>query len=238
MNRQKKRLALSVTLVLLALAGALVVRALIPRATPDWVVAGSVFGATTCSPAPAPHFTLKDLDGVQAQLAPNPGEVLLVTFWSAWCISCREELPGLLALGRDLQAQHPGRIRIIGVSMDEDAKRVHRYVEELRRHNGAPPWTVLLDTSDQVALAAYYTTAKTTTIPDEYVLPQTYVVDRAAHLVGYIEGSRDWTSSAARDYVEALLRDEPAAQTQRESPLGPLAHLLRLSTDSLRHRSD
>ena len=213
MNRPKKRLALGAAMVLLVIAGVLVFRATLSRSKPDRVAAGSAFGVATCSAAPAPRFTLRDLDGVQARLAPNLGEVLLVTFWSSWCMSCREELPGLLALGRDLQARHPGRLRIVGVSMDEEGERVRRYLEELGRHRGALPWTVLLDTSEQAALAGYYTTAKTTEVPDEYVLPQTYVVDRTAHLVGYIEGSRDWTSAAARDYLEALLRDEPAAQT-------------------------
>jgi hypothetical protein len=46
-------------------------------------------------------------------------------------------------------------------------------------------------------------------IPDEYDLPQTYVVDRAGELVGWLQGPRDWSAPAARAYLEELLDAEP-----------------------------
>lgn len=157
--------------------------------------------------APAPRIEITDLAGAPAVLAARPGQVLLVVFWATWCDTCRAELPGLLALGRALETRHPGRFRMVGVSMDEERAAVERYLRALPGR-GSPGWSALLDAPDQRALGAYYTAARGP-LPDEYQLPQTYVVDDAGALIGWLEGPGGWGSPAAREYLEALLRAAP-----------------------------
>jgi thiol-disulfide isomerase/thioredoxin len=167
---------------------------------------GAALGVEASAPAPAPRVTALDLDGRPAELAQHPGEVLVVAFWATWCDACRAELPGLVALGRALARRHPGRFRIVGVSMDEERAAVRRYLRASPRRAGHPGWTVVVDGGDQAALAAYFTAARGAAVPDEYQLPQAYVVGPDGRLVGWVEGPRDWASPAARAYLEEVLR--------------------------------
>lgn len=67
-------------------------------------------------PSPAPPFLLNDLSGRTVSTAQFRGKVTIVNFWATWCPPCREEIPGLIAL----QNKYKDRLRIIGVSVDED----------------------------------------------------------------------------------------------------------------------
>jgi cytochrome oxidase Cu insertion factor (SCO1/SenC/PrrC family) len=168
--------------------------------------AAAELGVRTSPAAAAPEVVLGDIDGTQALLSPRQGEVLVVTFFATWCDVCRRELPALLTLGRELAARHPGRLRVVAVSMDQERAAVKKYLRGLGRAARPRGWTVLLDTPDQSTLAAYYSAARAAAIPDEYELPQTYVVDRSGTLAGWLEGPRDWSGPAARAYLEGLLR--------------------------------
>jgi thiol-disulfide isomerase/thioredoxin len=163
------------------------------------------FGIHSIAPTPAPRVMVTGLADTPAELAPQSGKVLLVAFWATWCGACRTEIPGLMALGRALEARHPGQFRVVGVSMDQELGTVKAYLRQLPRR-GPPSWTVFLDSPDQTALATYYATARAADIPDEYQLPQAYVIDRAGALIGWLEGPRDWSNPAARAYLESLLR--------------------------------
>ena len=54
---------------------------------------------------PAPVFALPGLDGKVTSLADLRGKVVLVFFWATRCPDCREELPSVNALHRDLRGQ-------------------------------------------------------------------------------------------------------------------------------------
>jgi thiol-disulfide isomerase/thioredoxin len=64
----------------------------------------------------APVFTRTGFDGKPVMLA--RGRLVLLDFWASWCAPCIVELPHLIAL----QKRYAGRLQIIGVSMDDDAK--------------------------------------------------------------------------------------------------------------------
>ena len=62
-----------------------------------------------------------------------------------------------------------------------------------------------MDTRDQATTTAFYCAARGG-CPDDYKLPETYIVDASGRLVGYVVGPRDWSTPEARAYFEALLR--------------------------------
>jgi thiol-disulfide isomerase/thioredoxin len=61
----------------------------------------------------APAFTRAGLDGKPVALP--RGRLVLLDFWASWCAPCIVELPHLMAL----EKRYAGRLRIIGVSMDD-----------------------------------------------------------------------------------------------------------------------
>jgi thiol-disulfide isomerase/thioredoxin len=72
----------------------------------------------------APVFTRTGFDGKPVILA--RGRLVLLDFWASWCAPCIVELPHLIAL----QKRYAGRLQIIGVSMDDDAKAPRQTVAQ------------------------------------------------------------------------------------------------------------
>jgi thiol-disulfide isomerase/thioredoxin len=61
-------------------------------------------------------LTPVDTDGYAKLIAAHRGKVLLVDFWATWCEPCREELPKLVALSRQLD---PRKFTLVTISADE-----------------------------------------------------------------------------------------------------------------------
>src|SRR6266542_5840074 len=106
----------------------------------------------------APPFELTALDGSRLSLAQLRGQVVFVNFWATWCPPCREEMPSMVRLGQELARRHPGRFRMIAVSVDDGWDPVKEYFS-------APPFTglpsgltVALD-AEQASARAYYCSA-------------------------------------------------------------------------------
>ena len=68
--------------------------------------------------APTPGFTRTGFDGRPVSLSAARGRLVLLDFWASWCAPCIVELPHLMAL----QKRYAGKLQIIGVAMDDDAK--------------------------------------------------------------------------------------------------------------------
>jgi len=152
---------------------------------------------------PAPPFDLVDLDGKPLRLADLRGQFVFVNFWATWCPPCREEMPGMVALGKELAAKYPGRFRMLAISVDEGPNPVHEFFS-------APPYggvgatglTIALDREQAVAKDYY---CKGRGECSELKFPETYIVDPAGRLVAYVVGPRDWTTPAAREFLERII---------------------------------
>src|SRR5262249_27647042 len=134
--------------------------------------AGSVPRAQAAAPAPAaddnvirfasnpeaaPRLEIHDLSGKVTSMDQLKGKVVLVNFWATWCPPCRMEVPELIKL----QEENRDRLQIIGISEDDEADDVHKFVEK----NGIN-YPVVMATPELVA--AYGGVA---------ALPTTFVVD-------------------------------------------------------------
>ena len=76
------------------------------------------------NPPLVPLVAVRTLDGRMLSSAAWRGKVTIVTFWATWCGPCREEAADFLALER----RYPDHVRIVGLSVDEDADAVRRWV--------------------------------------------------------------------------------------------------------------
>ncbi len=164
----------------------------------------AAFGIDRAPGAAAPPLALQALDGSRFDVASAKGQVVFVNFWATWCPPCRAEMPTMLELGRSLEAQYPGKFKMVAVSVDDGWDPVKEFF-------GAPPYlgktqglTVALDT-DQQATVAWYCAARGG-CPDSYKFPETYIVDKSGRLVSYVVGPRNWAHPLARAYLEQLIR--------------------------------
>ena len=74
------------------------------------------------------QFTLKDMNGVNVNLASFKGKVLLINFWATWCGPCRVEIPYLI----ELQNQYADDLVVLGVSVDDPAEKLKPYANEMK----------------------------------------------------------------------------------------------------------
>jgi thiol-disulfide isomerase/thioredoxin len=163
------------------------------------------FGIDAARGEEAPTFELATHDGARVSLASLRGQVVFVNFWATWCPPCREEMPSMMALGRQLEARYPGKFRMLAVSVDEGWDPIQAFFAAPPYGGATAPLTVLLDRPDQATTVAFYCAARGG-CPGEYKFPESYIVDRRGRLVAYVVGPRDWSDPRAQAYLEQLLR--------------------------------
>ena len=100
-----------------------------------WVAVTAACAGLTATAAPptlvgkeAPDFALKGIDGQNLRLSEYRGRVVLVNFWARWAGDSRQEITALEQI--DTTYRRAGLV-VLGVSMDEDARRAGDYAHGL-----------------------------------------------------------------------------------------------------------
>jgi thiol-disulfide isomerase/thioredoxin len=130
-----------------------------------------------------------DLAGRVVDVAAQQGKVRLVDFWATWCEPCRDALPALDRMARELG---PRGLLVYGVSFDEDPAQIAPFLAQVPV--GFP---VLHDRGGEVLTARFLVSR----------LPTTLLVDRRGVIRFVHEG---WTPERAREaqrQVEQLLAE-------------------------------
>ena len=133
--------------------------------------------------APAPQFSLPDLDGQLHTLSSLRGRWVLLNFWGTWCPGCIDELPALKELG----SHYTSKLDVIGIALNDKHETLQKFVrgEQL-------PYVVLVGGTfdDQTARA--------------------YNVDRApTNVVIDPEGQVRFVGISLKAAVEAVLAGQP-----------------------------
>jgi len=129
-----------------------------------------------------------DLGGRQVDVAAERGRVRIVDFWATWCEPCREALPALDALARELG---PRGLSVYAVSIDEDRDQIARFLSK-----NPVAFPVLWD-KGAVLVAGF----------DVTTMPATLVVDRAGIIRHVHQGWDQGRIDLERREVEALLAE-------------------------------
>lgn len=108
---------------------------------------------------PAPAFALPDLHTPGKVLSPADlkGKVWLLNVWASWCVSCREEHPLLVELGR------ANVVPIYGLNYKDQSPAALKWLEDM----GNPYTASLVDADGRVGIDY-----------GVYGVPETFVIDR------------------------------------------------------------
>ncbi|MEO8037606.1 MAG: DsbE family thiol:disulfide interchange protein [Betaproteobacteria bacterium] len=109
---------------------------------------------------PAPAFALAQLREPRKTFSPADfkGKVWLLNVWGSWCVSCRQEHPLLVELGK------ANVVPIVGLNWKDDRTAALKWLDQL----GDPYALVVVDPDSRIAIDY-----------GVYGAPETYVIDRA-----------------------------------------------------------
>jgi thiol-disulfide isomerase/thioredoxin len=168
-----------------------------------------VFGQLLLSKAPpmAPPLSLPTVDGGSVDLAALRGQVVFVNFWATWCPPCGKEMPSMVRLGQELTRRHPGKFRMVAVSVDESADLVKQFFRSQEQGGRLPPGvTIALDKEAKQTVSPWYCTGRGACSPDDLKFPESYIVDKAGRIAAYVIGDMDWAEPSAQELLERLIK--------------------------------
>ena len=73
---------------------------------------------------PAPDLVARGLSGENVRLSEHRGEVVVVSFWSGSCNTCRAQLE---ALDRIAKTYHSAGLVVLGVNLDDNLARAEKF---------------------------------------------------------------------------------------------------------------
>jgi cytochrome c biogenesis protein CcmG/thiol:disulfide interchange protein DsbE len=135
---------------------------------------------------PAPPFSLAQLHQASTVTTPADlkGRVWLLNVWASWCVSCQQEHPLLVELGRS------GVVPIYGLNYKDQREAALKWLDEF----GDPYQASLVDADGRVGIDY-----------GVYGVPETFVIDRDGVIrykqIGPI------TPAALRDKILPLVRE-------------------------------
>jgi peroxiredoxin len=125
---------------------------------------------------PAPDFVFPGLDGKTISLADYKGKVVFLNIWATWCPPCRDEMPSIEKLYKELKGED---FEILAVSIDASgAKAVAPFMKKF--HLSFP---VLLDPEGTMK-TLYGTTG----------VPESFIIDKEGRIEQIIIGPMDWAT--------------------------------------------
>lgn len=147
------------------------------------IYAARHYGLKRSRPAAA-EPSLTDLNGNAIRLSNYKGKVLLVNFWAAWCVPCREEVPEFVKLQNKYR---PQGLQVIGISIDDTDSELRDFYRKYNMNYPVIP-------GDQKTAD---------TFGGVLGLPTTFIIDRESHIRGRQVGATNFQT--LEQQVVALL---------------------------------
>lgn len=139
--------------------------------------------------APAPDFTLVNMDGEMVSLADFRGRIVVINFWATWCPPCREEKPTMEELYKRFKDEG---LVFLAINVEENG---HQVVSQyLMSHPYSFP--ILLD-AKAVVQGLY----------GVFRYPESFIIDRNGVAVEHVIGGRDWMQNPTYRMIENLLQN-------------------------------
>jgi thiol-disulfide isomerase/thioredoxin len=139
-------------------------------------------------PEALPDITFEDASGKPVTLSSFKGKTILLNLWATWCGPCREEMPALDHLQKELGSD---KFEVVALSLDRGGYAASRkFLDELK--------------ANDVKLYAD-PTAKQGMALKLIGMPTTILIDKNGNEVGRLAGSAKWDSPDAKKLIEAAI---------------------------------
>jgi thiol-disulfide isomerase/thioredoxin len=141
-------------------------------------------------PAPAPAFTLEDMDEELHSLKDLRGKVVLLNFWATWCPPCQREMPSMERLYQKLNGED---FTVLAVNQMEDGDHVFAYIGQL---DVDPTFTILFDKDSKVSNSFRVNG-----------LPTTYLIDKQGSIRYRAIGGREFDHPEVEKQIRQLMQE-------------------------------
>ncbi len=143
---------------------------------------------TKKTPEPLPDITFQDAAGKDVTLSSFKGKTILLNLWATWCEPCREEMPALDHLQKELGSD---KFEVVALSLDRKGYEASRkFLDDLKAGN--------------VKLYSD-ATAKQGMALKLLGMPTTILINKDGLEVGRLAGSAKWDSDDAKKLIEAAM---------------------------------
>jgi DsbE subfamily thiol:disulfide oxidoreductase len=135
----------------------------------------------------APGFEVTDaVSGKALSSSDFKNKILFVNFWASWCDPCKEEMPSIEALHREMMSNDD--FLMVTILYKDSPENALRYMK-----SKGYTFPVYIDPSGSVA-RSYGVTG----------VPETYIVDKKGMLARRVIGGADWNSPEEKSQIKAL----------------------------------
>lgn len=150
----------------------------------------------------APDFSLDDVNGGAVSLSSYRGKVVFLNFWATWCGPCRDEMPSMERLHRQLGSRG---LAMLAVNAKESRQQVANF---MKAHGLSFP--ALLDPNGRVS--ALYKV---------WGLPATFLIDADGRTIGMKSGAKDWGAHDVVSVLKILIGEGENPPGMRGADFGP-----------------
>lgn len=111
----------------------------------------------------------------------------------------------MVKLGQELARKHPGKFRMVAVSVDDVPGAVEQFFAGAPYRGLPKDVIVALEPGAGDVTRGYYCRGRGACRPEDVKFPETYIVDREGRIVALVVGDIDWSLPQAKQYLESLI---------------------------------
>lgn len=149
-------------------------------------------------PRPLPQLAFNGPDGQPRAIADFAGKTLLVNLWATWCVPCREEMPALNALQKELGSD---RFEVVAINIDTGTdEKPKAFLDETGVHD--------LGYYRDSSMGVFNALKKEGLA---FGLPVTLLMDDKGCLVAAMNGPAAWDSEDAKALIRAAVPATPGS---------------------------
>lgn len=111
----------------------------------------------------------------------------------------------MVRLGAALAARHPGKFRMVAVSVDDSPADVAAFFAKPPFRGLPKGVTIAFDPQAGPTTRSFYCVGRGACGPDDVKFPESYIVGADGRIAAYVIGDRDWDDPAAAAFLESLI---------------------------------